>query len=239
MRLEMAGEVGEGEPGPFLQHHHGAGPLAEPRVGIGDDRHLGDGRMAVEQRLDLDDGDVLAAADDDVLGPAGDAHIARLVEPGEIAGIEPPLRIGGVPFGPFVIAAEIGDAAHQKPPLLARRERPALRIHHLDLRPGQRTAIGLGRAQRRIFGPGQGDRAVFGHAPGRDHPHPQHVLGFFDQRSRNGRPGADEEVQSFGRHARLAGGAGEIGEKRGGGHGETHPLLADDVEGAARFPDIE
>ena len=48
-------------------------------VGQADDRHLGDGGMAVEDLLDLGGEEVLAAADDHVLEPADDSAVAALV----------------------------------------------------------------------------------------------------------------------------------------------------------------
>jgi hypothetical protein len=46
--------------------------LAEPGIGRGDDRDLGDTRQPQDELLDLQRRDVLAAADDDVLLPIDD-----------------------------------------------------------------------------------------------------------------------------------------------------------------------
>ncbi len=55
---------------PGLGHDHRAGALAQPLVRVGHDGHLGHRRVPVQQRLDLDHRDVLAAADDHVLAAA-------------------------------------------------------------------------------------------------------------------------------------------------------------------------
>jgi hypothetical protein len=44
-------------------------------------------------RLDAGGIDVAASADNHILFAAGDTQIARLVDPAEVAGHEPPLRI--------------------------------------------------------------------------------------------------------------------------------------------------
>ena len=56
--------------------------------------------MLVEKRLDLDDGNVLAAANDHVLRPAGDPDVAPIIDLGQVAGVEPALGIGVVQMRP-------------------------------------------------------------------------------------------------------------------------------------------
>ena len=56
--------------------------------------------MAVEHLLDLERADVLAAGDDDVLGPVLDLDIAVLVRDGEIAGVEPAVAEGVLGWRP-------------------------------------------------------------------------------------------------------------------------------------------
>src|SRR5690606_13279529 len=71
-----------------------AAALAETFVGDADDRDGGDRRMVLELLLDLSDADVLAAADHNVLDPAGDLEVAILVQAPQIA--EPvPLAVEG------------------------------------------------------------------------------------------------------------------------------------------------
>src|SRR5262247_534028 len=72
LTLEIGGDLAQGERFPFAGNHHGAATLHEPRVGHGHDGHAGDLGMRVEEVLHLDHGDVLAAADDDVLAPPRD-----------------------------------------------------------------------------------------------------------------------------------------------------------------------
>ena len=130
LRLEEFAHGREVEGGAGSRHHHRAGALAQALVGIGDNGDLRDRGVTIERRLDLDDGDVLAAADDDVLGAAGDANVAGCVGAGEVAGVEPTLLVGVVPLRPLRIAAEIGAGAHaaagriRRSPSHGRRRRP-------------------------------------------------------------------------------------------------------------------
>ena len=67
-----------------------ADPLAQRRVRHRDDRHVGNGRVRDQQVLDLLGGDVLPAADDDVLEPVGDRQVPVGVDPPDVPGPEPP-----------------------------------------------------------------------------------------------------------------------------------------------------
>ena len=69
--------------------------LAPALVGHADDGGLGDGRMRVQDGLDLGRVDVLAAGDDHVLDPVDDAVVALVVALGDVAGAQPPVREGG------------------------------------------------------------------------------------------------------------------------------------------------
>ena len=59
----------------------------------GNDGAFGHVRMAIDQVLDLGDGNVLAAADDDVLAAPDDADVAIAVHAREIAGVEPAVLV--------------------------------------------------------------------------------------------------------------------------------------------------
>ena len=63
--------------------------LAGVRVGAADRRGRGDLRVGEQRVLDDRGVDVVAAADDQVLGPAGQVDEAVLVDAGEVAGVEP------------------------------------------------------------------------------------------------------------------------------------------------------
>ncbi len=63
--------------------------------------------MLEQQAFDFDDRNVLAAADDHVLGAPGNAHIAVAVDAREIAGVEPAVGIGVVELRPLQVADEI------------------------------------------------------------------------------------------------------------------------------------
>ena len=84
-------------------------PTSSPSVGSGhaDDRAVGDRGVLEEGGLDLDGVDVLAAADDDVLGAVDDVDEAVVVDAGDVAGVEPAVRedVGGL-FGAVPVAAD-------------------------------------------------------------------------------------------------------------------------------------
>lgn len=67
---------------PGLGRHHGAGALAQALVGVGHDGGHGVGRVAAEQRFDLDHRNVVAAADDHVLAVADGAQMTTKPVPG-------------------------------------------------------------------------------------------------------------------------------------------------------------
>ena len=89
MVAAIGDDLGFGRLGAFLQLDEGAGHFAPFRIGLchhGGEQH---GRVLVEDVLDLDGGDVLAAGNDDVLGAVLDDDVAVLVEHAEIAGVKP------------------------------------------------------------------------------------------------------------------------------------------------------
>ena len=79
----------EGEVGPRFGLNEGATSLAEALVRHGDEGDVLDCGMAIYLLFDLDDGNILAAADNDVLGATNDANVAVGVDPGEVARLEP------------------------------------------------------------------------------------------------------------------------------------------------------
>src|SRR6266496_6026430 len=76
-----------------------------------DDRRLGDGRVLVEDLLDLPRVDVVAAADDQVLLAVDDEEVTLLVDPAHIAGVDPAGpdgvlgRLGPVPVALHAVVA--------------------------------------------------------------------------------------------------------------------------------------
>ena len=78
----------------LAQHDRGGDLLAELVVRHGEGDDLGDRRMIHQHVVDLERRDLLAAAVDDLLEPAGDAQIAILVEHALVAGVEPAMREG-------------------------------------------------------------------------------------------------------------------------------------------------
>ena len=110
-----------------FRDNDGTGALAQPFIRVSDDGDLGDRGVPVQQRLDLDDGYVLAASDDDVLAATADADIAVGVHVREIAGVEPAVGIRPVPLRTLQIAAEIRAGANDEPADLSGRQRSCLR----------------------------------------------------------------------------------------------------------------
>ena len=68
-------------------HHDGFDFFAPLDVGHADDGGVFDRWVLLEDALDLARGDVLAAADDEVLGAAGDVEVAVVVHPADVPGV--------------------------------------------------------------------------------------------------------------------------------------------------------
>ena len=118
-----------------------------------------DVRVGVEELLDLARVDVLAAADDHVLDPAGDVDVAVAVHHPEVAGVHPagPVdRLGGLLRLVPVAEHHRVAAGAQLAGLAAGQRQPGLRVDDLDLdvrvHPADRGHA-AGRASRR---PGSG-----------------------------------------------------------------------------------
>src|SRR5262245_51660110 len=86
--------------------------------------------MLLEHALDFAGGDVLAAADDEVLGAAGDVEIAVVVHPADVARVEP---AAAHRLACLLAAAEVAGhnarALGDDLALLTRREDFALGVH--------------------------------------------------------------------------------------------------------------
>src|ERR1700751_5121074 len=71
------------------ERHEGYGLLAEHPIGLADDRSLEHPGMGVQDILDLLRVDVLPAPDDQVLDPVDQGEVAVVVEPADVAGVQP------------------------------------------------------------------------------------------------------------------------------------------------------
>src|SRR4029453_7176715 len=89
LAFQVRGDLGQGEGLALTGDYHGAAALDEPGGGYGQDGHPGELGMRVEKVLDLDHGNILAAADDDVLRATRDRDVAVAVEGGAVARLEP------------------------------------------------------------------------------------------------------------------------------------------------------
>ena len=79
---------------PGFRVHHRGRLLAQRLVRDADQGRVHHGRVVVEDVLDLDAVDVLAAADQHVLGPVDDEEEAFLVDPRQVAGAHPAVDEG-------------------------------------------------------------------------------------------------------------------------------------------------
>src|SRR5262245_50964983 len=224
LALEIGGDLAQGERFPFAGNHHGAATLHEPRVGHGHDGHAGDLGMRVEEILDLDHGDVLAAADDDVLAPPGDRDVAVAVQGGAIARLEPAVprvAVGGE-LRTLVVADELEGAAHEQVALHPRSNGHAVAVHHRELHAAERRAVGPEDFLFRIVGPVAGHEAVLRHAPSRRDDAPEPLACVLHELARNGRSRGDEDAQRAEIDACVH--VGEVAEERRGTHGEGDAL---------------
>src|SRR5439155_21101261 len=87
--LEMGQDLGERQLLTVAGEHERAHLLAVPLIAHGYDGRFLYLRMTSEDLLDLAGGDVLPAADDDVLLSVGDHEVTVLGEPPDVAGVEP------------------------------------------------------------------------------------------------------------------------------------------------------
>ena len=231
-------QFGQGQAGAFPQHREGAGPLAQPWVGHRHHGDLLDPRMLVDQAFHLHDGHVLAAADDDVLGAPGDAHVAVAVDAREVAGVEPAVRVGGEPFRVLEVADEVAGAPGLQAAFGVGGQHGAGVVHHADLHAVQRAAVGLEGLVGRIADPRGGDRAVFGHAPGGDDVGAQVFRRAAHQRARDRCAGGQEGAQALQVLRPLRRLVRHVRQERGRRHGEGDALGRDQVHRLARVPDV-
>src|SRR5581483_6487482 len=115
--------------------------LAEHRMGDADHRRFGDGRVLEEHALDLDAVDVLAAADEHVLGPVDDVDEALVVEAGDVAAVQPAVseRLGR---GLGLVPVALDDVRSADPELadLTGGQCIAVAVDDLDLDDGNRRS---------------------------------------------------------------------------------------------------
>ena len=161
---------------------------AQSRVGNGDDGHVLDRRVAVKDILPPDhDGDVFAAADDDVLGAPGQGDETIRVHHSAITRSQPAVdeRLLGE-VGPGIVAGEQSGAGDLEIPLGARRD---FLVHLIDdPRLGARDdhAVRSVDAVGGEVGRGGDPDAVLGHAPGRTDEAPEQITRVWQERARDG-----------------------------------------------------
>ena len=135
-------------------------PLAPARVRHGDHGGLQDVGVGGQHFLHLDGGDVLPAADDDVLAPVGELDVTIRVDHREVAGVEP-AAAEGVLGGLVVIEVTGHDGVGTHQDLAGRRavggHRPGLLVSDQDVAHRDRRdalpAEALGQLLRRQVRP--------------------------------------------------------------------------------------
>src|SRR5690348_3421824 len=130
-------------------HDHRDDLLTQVGVRRPDHGDLSHRRMPRQRLFHLTRVDVVAAADDQLAGAAGDGEVAVVADRAEIAGLEPAVRAeyfgGGV--GAVPVAGEDVRPAHLDLADRARRQRRArAHIHHARFLAGERAADGAGAA---------------------------------------------------------------------------------------------
>ena len=190
------GEVGPGlvdvEREPRAGDHDRADAFAQRRVGGGDHRHVRHRRVRDQQVLDLPGGDVLAAADDDVLEPVGDRQVAAGVDPPDVPGPEPAAwQERGCVQRRVGVAGEQLGAAGEDLALPAFGDVAASRIYQAHLVARKQPAVGAGSQVKWVGdGPG-GHGGVLAAAVGAERGDPGR-LGAPDQARRDrGGPGQE------------------------------------------------
>ena len=197
--------------------------------------------MREQEFLDFARVDVLAAADDHVLDPPGDAETSVGQPHGQIAGVQPTLGIdgGGRGLG-IVIVAQHDDV----PPraqfalLIVGQRGTAQRIGNLHFHAGERPADRLDAQLERVVGPGLGDhRRGLGLAVrDRDLAHAHPIDDLLHDLDRAGAAGHDARPQRT-QIMRIERGVVELGDVHGGDAVDRGGMFP--FDGVERGPGIE
>ena len=149
-----------------LQRDHGARFLAKRRVRNGHERRVHDRVVSIKDVLHFGRIDVLATADDDVLGAVDNVTEALIVETREIACPQPTVdERGRGLFRTVPISLDHMRAAHQKFADAPCRQRGAARVDHLHVGDRRSRAAAVG-TEGVILADVVGERRTgLGHAP--------------------------------------------------------------------------
>jgi len=90
----VRGELFSGDRRPRLEDEKALGTSPPPRIGNANNRRLHHRGMLVQRALHLRGGDVLPTRDDEVLLSVLDVEVAVLIDPPNVAGVEPTLPDG-------------------------------------------------------------------------------------------------------------------------------------------------
>src|ERR687894_55864 len=149
-----------GQGGILFLYDGGGDSLAVLLVRDAVDLDVGDLGMGVEELLDLARIDVLAAADDHVICPAGYLEVTVLVHDRQVPGMQPSIfvyNLGGL-IGHLVVALHDVVAAGAEVALLSRPDLLAgVHVHELDLDVRELASHGRDPALYRVVRAGLGD----------------------------------------------------------------------------------
>src|ERR1043165_7797125 len=167
--------------------------LAPALVRHGHDGGVGDARVRDQLGLDLRRIDVHAAADEHVLGAAGDEEEAVVVAPRQIAGAEEAVLAEGLARRGLVVPVALGDVRPADPHLadLAVLHVMALSIDDAHLGEEQRLADRAALRYGLLYGHGEAVHANLGHPVALLHRHAARRVAGGDV-PRRGRAAADE-----------------------------------------------
>ena len=127
---------------PGRKSDNSARMLAETLVGRGDDRQFGNPGHGSQCDLDLGGRDVLATADDDVLGAIGDGETAEFVEYTDVSRAVPTIGIEHVVQCRIGIAeAQVGTPREDLTRHAHRHWAPVF-VEQFHLHAGQRWSVG-------------------------------------------------------------------------------------------------
>src|SRR4051794_9889809 len=218
----------------------GTRPLLQAGVRHSDDRDPHDGGVLVQDVLHIGDRDVLSAADDHVLRPAGDVQVALGVDLREVAGVEPvAVEAGPGHLQSLGVAHEEERAAHLQPPLLPRGQVAAGEVDDADLHPRPRVAVALDELLLGVTGLAEGDQRVLALAPPAEHGEAgQLLLRRAQDGARYRRAHAGEDPQRGELPLPEVGPREGVGQERRGRRRVADPVLLDEGDEPGRVPDV-
>src|SRR5690625_6831914 len=143
--VDMAANGVGGEASALPGHHDAGHFFAKAGVGDAQGGHFVDVGVIVEHSLDLGRGDVLPAADDDVLGPVHQEDVVFLIDVADVSGGHPAVAEGGsVVLRPLPVLPDGGGSLEPDLSHFAPGEFAARFVHRADFDDGAAHAGAVG-----------------------------------------------------------------------------------------------